>query len=137
MTGYSTNFTGQFDLDKPLNAEQITYLKAFSQTRRMKRDAEKARLLCDPVREAVGLPIGKYGEFFVGHWVPTNDGLHIGWDGGEKFYEYVAWLEYLDDRFLKPWGITISGTVGWQGEDSGDRGRIVVKGGKISGTWIE
>jgi hypothetical protein len=32
----------------------------------MKRDAEKASKLADPVREAVGLPIGTEGEYFVG-----------------------------------------------------------------------
>ena len=64
------------------------------------------------------------------HWVPHYDeceGTHaIIWDGGEKFYDYIEWLEYLIENFLEPWGITINGTVRWYGEDRGDEGKIIV-----------
>ena len=63
--GYHTDFTGQFELDKPLTPEHLTYLKAFSETRRMHRDAEKTALRSDPIREAVGLPVGEHGAYFV------------------------------------------------------------------------
>lgn len=64
--GYTTDFTGQFTLDKPLTSAHAAYLKQFSETRRMKRDEKVAATLSDPVREAVGLPVGAEGAYFVG-----------------------------------------------------------------------
>lgn len=64
--GYSTDFFGSFELDKQLTPEHAAYLQAFNNTRRMKRNAELTAARPDPIREAVGLPIGVDGEFFVG-----------------------------------------------------------------------
>jgi hypothetical protein len=64
--GYTTDFKGRFDLDKPLTPEHAAYLTKFSETRRMKRDAAKAEALPDPVRLAAELPIGDEGAYFVG-----------------------------------------------------------------------
>lgn len=49
------------------------------------------------------------------------------WDGGEKFNNYVEWLEYMIEHFFKPWGLKLNGEVEWFGEDLSDRGKIVVK----------
>jgi hypothetical protein len=65
------------------------------------------------------------------HWIPTDDGCAIYWDGGEKFYEYVAWIKYLIDKVLAPRGYTLDGEVDWEGEDSDDRGMIVVRKNKV------
>ena len=59
-------------------------------------------------------------------WTPSDDGYSIKWDGGEKFYHYVEWIEYLIEHFLKPWGYTLNGEVEWYGEDANDRGMIVI-----------
>ncbi len=59
-------------------------------------------------------------------WEPTEDGTALGWDGSEKFTNYVPWLEYLIRNFLKPWGYVLSGTSHWQGEHASDQGKIVV-----------
>ncbi len=64
------------------------------------------------------------------HWVPNEDGTQLQWDEGEKFYEYEAWLDYLIDHFLAPWGYTVSGQVEYQGEERDDRGLIVVEDNK-------
>lgn len=152
--GYHTDFYGEFNLDKPLTQAQKNYLNAFASTRRMARKQSIASKLDDPLRIAVQLPIGKEGGYFVGgkghagqdeddsiteynnpprgqpslwcQWVPSDDGTTIVWDGGEKFYEYTAWIEYLIEHFLKPWGYVLSGEVEWQGEERDDRGMIVV-----------
>lgn len=50
----------------------------------------------------------------------------IVWDEGEKFYNYVEWLEYLIKSFLIPWGYTLNGEVQWRGEDWSDNGTISV-----------
>lgn len=152
--GYSTEFYGQFDVTPALSEPQIAYLRAFNETRRMARNPTVAATLPDPKREAAGLPIGPQGGYFVGasgdfgqdsdasvldynqspkdqpglwcQWVPTDDGNHIEWDGGEKFYEYQKWLEYIISNFLKPWGCTLNGCVTWEGEDEDDQGALGV-----------
>lgn len=65
--GYTTDFDGRFNLDRPLTPEHAAYLRAFNETRRMKRDAKIAESFSDPVRTAVGLPIGDDGAYFVGN----------------------------------------------------------------------
>lgn len=152
--GYSTSFDGSFDVTPALTDAQIVYLRAFSETRRMSRDPAIAATFPDPKREAVGLPIGPQGAYFVGgkgdfgqdddasvinsnrepngqpglwcQWVPTDDGTGLEWDGGEKFYEYEAWLGYIVTHFLAPWGCTLNGCVEWEGEEEEDTGAIGV-----------
>jgi hypothetical protein len=53
--------------------------------------------------------------------------MGIEWDGGEKFYDYVEWLEYIINNFLAPKGYVLNGECPYQGEDSDDVGKIVVK----------
>ena len=64
--GYTTEFKGSLQFDKPLTPEQVEYIQAFNQTRRMKRDAQKAETLTDQLRHTVGLPIGEEGAYYVG-----------------------------------------------------------------------
>ena len=59
----------------------------------------------------------------------VNDALV--WDGGEKFYNYTEWIEYLIEHFLKPWGYVVNGEVAWRGESDDDRGTIYVKDNKV------
>jgi hypothetical protein len=157
--GYTTTFEGSFKLNKPLTTSQIAYLKRFAGTRRMKRNADMTRKRPDPARLRVKLPVGVEGEYFVGEggfagqqespdileyndppctqpglwckWEPTPDGKEIEWNGAEKFYDYIEWLEYIIDHFLKPWNRTLSGKVRWQGEDGSDRGVIKVTNNKV------
>ncbi len=153
--GYNTDFSGQFEINPPLDQNQIEYLEKFSDTRRMKRDASKAVLLQDDVREMVGLEVGEEGEYFVGgiglagqdednsileynapptsqpslwcDWTPTNEGSKLEWNGNEKFYNYVEWLEYIIQHFMKPWERTLNGSVDFRGDEFDDIGTIVVK----------
>ncbi len=144
--GYTTDFKGQFNLNKPLTPEDRTFLLNFSETRRMARNVEPK--------------YGVEGEFYVDgggsfgqerdasiidynrpprtqpglwcHWVPTENGNGLGWNGTEKFYYYVEWLEYIIKNFLAPKGYMLSGTVEFQGEDVVDHGWIVVKDNVVS-----
>ena len=159
--GYHTDFHGQFIVTPTLKPEHAAYIKAFAETRRMARNAEKVSLP-DPIREKAGLPLGDQAGYFVGgagfmgqdddgsvtnnneppvnqpslwcQWVPTEDGNYIEWDGGEKFYDYVKWIEYLVTHFLKPWGYTLNGEVKWRGEEFGDDGAIIIKDNKVKTT---
>lgn len=155
--GYTTNFEGTFRLDNRLFDTQVLYLLEFSGTRRMKRDVTLLQDIPDPAREAVGLPLGKDGCYFVNQkwskqsddsivdynrppsgqpglwcqWIPTSDGQGIQWDGQEKFYKYVEWLQYVVNHFLEPWGYLLNGEVNWQGESPGDTGQIIVENNRI------
>jgi len=163
--GYTTDFSGIFAVTPTLKPEHLAYLQKFNDTRRMKRDAKLAGERPDPLRTAAGLPIGEEGKFFVGadgfagqdrtaevlnynsppagqpglwcQWRPTDDGNGIEWDGGEKFYHYTEWLSYLIDTFLKPWGYTVNGEVQWAGEDSSDRGVLIVKDNRVGEAGYE
>lgn len=70
--GYTTEFVDHFQLDKPLTPEHKAYLHRFADIRHVQRDPEKlqqlldAGELSDSVREAVGLPVGPEGCFYVG-----------------------------------------------------------------------
>ena len=63
-------------------------------------------------------------------WVINNNN-ELEWDGGEKFYSYIEWLNYLIKNFFKPWGVLLNGEIEWVGEDSSDRGKIVVTDNKV------
>lgn len=139
--GYTTDFEGQFDIDKPLDDETYDFLVKLNNTRRMAR--------------RLGPEYGVEGEFYVDgggdfgqgpessiidynkpprtqpglwcKWIPTEDRKGIEWDGAEKFYDYVEWLEYIIASILKPRGYIVNGEVTWQGEANSDMGKIVVK----------
>ena len=150
--GYTTDFSGEFKLDKPLTDEQANYINRFADTRRMKRDVEKLKELFNGA-DGLNGDYGTEGEFFVGgagfagqshddsiidynHPPSTQPGLWcqwnvedndtIIWDGTEKFYNYVEWIQYYITNFFEPWGYKLSGEVQWQGEDSEDIGKIVI-----------
>ena len=152
--GYTTTFVGSFSLDKTLHPVHLAYLKRFSETRRVKRNADKASKLPDDVRISAELPIGPEGAYFVGsenqfgddnddsivdhnsppkeqpclwcQWIPSEDGNSIVWNGGEKFYDYEDWIEYICSNFLQRWGYTLNGRVEWQGECEDDKGVLTI-----------
>jgi hypothetical protein len=156
--GYTTDFFGRFELDRPLEPHHEKFLRKFNETRRMKRDVNM--LPKDGTNSEVGLPLGQDGEYYVDgggfagqdqednildyngepgsqpglwcKWVPSEDSHGIEWDGSEKFYEYEAWLEYIISHFLKPWGYVLNGEVTWEGEDRGDIGKLVVENNVVS-----
>ena len=154
--GYSTDFEGSFALDRPLAPEHAAFLRAFADTRRMKRDGDKTPP--DPIRDAAGLPpnpdyfVSGGGSFGQEHdasildyngaptaqpglwckWAPDEEATAIEWTGAEKFYEYEAWLVYLVEHFLGPWGYKLTGTVTWEGEDQGDVGRLVMRNNALT-----
>lgn len=155
--GYETIFDGSFSLNKRLTKARAAYLKKFSDSRRVKRDEMITSYLPDPIREAVKLPIGFEGEYYVNgginaddvtgvidgnkppdtqpslycDWVPSKDRLHIVHNGSEKFYNYIEWIEYIVNNFLGPWGYKVNGSVNWRGEEPGDEGTIFVYNNEV------
>lgn len=155
--GYTTQFEGTFNVSPRLLDIHVLYLLEFSKIRHVKRDISSLRSIPDPGRESVDLPLGTEGEYFIHaahpqaeasilddnrppttqtslwcQWIPTIDGGGIQWDGREKFYRSVEWLQYLIDHFLDRWNYQLNGTVTWQGETVADRGAIVVVNNRIT-----
>lgn len=140
--GYTTEFEGRIELDKPLTEELFTFLIKFNHTRRMKRNPEKLKEM------GFTGDYGVEGEFFVDgdepfgqgpddsildynqpprtqpglwcQWVPTEDRNGIEWDGNEKFYHAGEWMLYLIDHILKPAGYVANGVIHAQGEFDDD-----------------
>ena len=59
-------------------------------------------------------------------WISNELGTEIEWDGNEKFYNYVEWLQYIIN-WLTPRGYVLNGEVQWRGEDFNDIGTIIVE----------
>lgn len=143
--GYTTTFQNEFHLNRPLDDVTFNFLKKLSKTRRMAR--------------SVDAKYGVEGEFYVDgddsgfchstvidhnrepktqpsfwcQWIPTEDRLHIKWDGNEKFYGYIEWIEYLISKVLAPRGYVVNGDVAWRGEDFDDTGVIEVNDNMVNG----
>lgn len=77
--GYTTDFEGKCNITPTMKPEHVAYINLFSTTRRMERDAKLTAKRPDPVREAVGLPVGEYGGYFVGEtgFMGQDDGPDI------------------------------------------------------------
>ena len=191
--GYTTDFGGSFEFNRPLTTTEQDFIKKFNDTRRMKRDVsklekmyggkhgspivvtytpemkERIKFLEDEGFQVVLTPIkdkrtmeeiyGVDGEYFVGasghggqdhdttivnynqppsgqpglwcQWTTNSRGTRLEWDGGEKFYSYVEWLEYLIEHFFSKWGVLLNGEVTWDGEDRNDKGKIIVKDNEV------
>lgn len=144
--GYSTDFYGNFTVDRKVDDETLAILVGLSATRRMKRKVDpKYGLEGEFYFEGGGL-LGQDRDDTVinynsppknqpGLWcqwaINEDDRQTIEWDGGEKFYHYIEWIEYVLDKVLLPRGYKLTGSVTWQGEDPGDRGQIVADGNRI------
>ena len=144
--GYTTYFSGQVTLDKPLTTELYDYLMKFYKIRHMKRDVEKIKEM------GYEGDYGVEGEFFVEgenynymdnsiidyntppttqpglwcQWIPTKDRMAIEWDEGEKFYCADEWMDYLLNKILAPHGYIANGKIYATGESSDDHWMISV-----------
>lgn len=107
--GYTTSFDGSFKISPALTDAHSRYLQKFS------RDHD------DRVGD------GTNGECPGGYcqWIP-KESTELVWDGGEKFYDYVEWLQYLILDFFTPNGYVLNGSVTWSGESGDDFGVIRV-----------
>lgn len=137
--GYTTDFSGAFDVQPPMKPQIVEFINSLNETRRMARRQPDS--------------FGIQGEFYVdgegffgqgstediinnnrppstqpGLWCQwsATDEETIEWDEGEKFYYYTEWLVYLIEKVLKPNGYTVNGEVLWSGEETGDTGKIIV-----------
>ena len=148
--GYTTTFSGEVTLNKPLTEELYFYLINFSRTRHMKRDVEMLK------EAGFTEDYGVEGEFFVENtdyyskiigkdetiidintppstqpglwcqWIPNHNRVTIEWDGGEKFYHAAEWMDYLITKILVPQVYIANGKIYAYGEDSDDHWMLSV-----------
>ena len=102
--GYTTRFTGSVKLSRPLT---------FAEAKQLLEANEDPDVID-------GLRPGSYMQ-----WVPTETLDQIVWDGGEKFYYYAEWLQWLCS-LLATWQVEADGAVKWFGEKAGDVGELIV-----------
>lgn len=102
--GYTTKFKGTLTITPLPSGEIVECVNKISKTR---HDAPK----------------------YPGIWCQwiVNENGKLEWNGGEKFYNYVEWLQYLVDNIFIPSGYVISGRVRYIGERFDDVGVIYVK----------
>lgn len=144
--GYTTEFKGKFSLNKKLDKETHDFLVGLATTRRMARKLpEKYGIEGEFYVDGKGFSFQEHDDSIINYnqppksqpslwcqWIPTSDGLAIEWDGNEKFYSYVEWIEYIIKKILSPRGYALTGKVTWQGEEQPDRGIIEVKNNEIT-----
>lgn len=118
--GYTTSFEGKVDFSRPLAVPEFNQLK-----------------------ELANYDQALYNKYSPEHpdsynqWEPSEDGMSLRWNGGEKFYDYVDWLEWLVKNYFKPRSIELNGTFRYQGEEIGDVGRIEVKDSSVKLVRLE
>lgn len=111
--GYTTDFLGHIDINPALNQAEIAYLQAFGRSRRYDRPGGPYEVPANPYAEAQqgrdsSVPVETYNRVAPGQpqlwcqWTPCWDGCCLTFDGFEKFYRPVQWMEYLIGHFLKP-----------------------------------
>lgn len=160
--GYNTDFWGSLKFNKPVEDWLVDYIDNFSGTRRMRRDPKKIeKVFPDWKSKCFNGDLGVDGGYFIGgvgfygqdcdesvlsvntppvgqpglwcQWIIENG--ELVWDGGEKFYNYVEWLEYLIKHFFAPLGYVLNGVIGFQGESYDDRGNIEVTDNRVFIDW--
>lgn len=158
--GYTTYFTGEFTINKPVDKDTFKLLDGITNTRRMKRDPKKLAKRLGITEKKCKELYGEECEFWIGdtqhfgqedtaditdynkppksqpglwcQWQIKKDRQTIIWNDAEKFYNYIEWIEYLINKILKPKGYVVNGIVFWRGEESEDMGEIHVKDNAVS-----
>lgn len=69
-----------------------------------------------------------------GYWCDwcINDSGNVAWNEGEKFYDYIEWLQFLINNFFEPAGYKLNGEIFWEGEEREDNGVIAVENNCVS-----
>lgn len=116
--GYTTKFKGEFEISDVPSAEVIIRLRELEGC-----DGREDKMLGQP---------DSYNQ-----WILTKDCRHIKWDGGEKFYNYVEWLQFLISAVLTPAKLTLSGSVQYSGEETDDVGVLAIVDGKVVKKQLE
>ena len=117
--GYTTDFDGQFEFNRQLTKKELQTMETLYDTRHEDGYREKPSIWLQwMVEEYQCISTGKKTHYLI-------------WDGNEKFYNYIEWLEYLIKYFFKPNNLSITGRVRWRGEEFDDMGTISVEDNEV------
>lgn len=116
--GYTTNFNGELQLNRPLTHQEWLELKQLA-------NYEKA------VYEAYTETPDTIPDSYL-QWEPNESGTAIVWNGEEKFYDYIHWLRWLIKHYMKPHDLVLNGILHWQGEDMKDRGVLMAQDNRVT-----
>jgi len=81
--------------------------------------------------DKIGQP-GLWCQWVIEEDIKDLGNQYLQWDGNEKFYNYIEWLEYLIKHFFEKWDVLLNGEIIWEGEDSSDLGKIIVKNNVVT-----
>lgn len=150
--GYTTEFTGEVRVEPPLNHNEIGFLEDFIRTRHMNR--VKGPLYApggfDGTNDLDVIDMNNPGPTQPGlwcKWESADYGHVIRWDGREKFYDSVEWMQYLIDNLFSEkareyvevhhsgdkrldaftFNHVFNGILEAQGEDEDDKWLLIVK----------
>jgi len=137
---------GALSLSRPLTDDEFYFLSALALNKRMRRHRSMLgfmideKMLTDPFRNEVGLPLGMDGYWFVGNegenmdesdpsvfnkeqpprgmpgcwcsWQPASDNRSMLILSGKKPHHALRWASFLLTRlFIKHWDMTMSGII--------------------------
>ena len=109
--GYTTDFNGFLEFNRKLTQEE---LETYDKFKEQKHE--------DSYKPSIWLQ----WEVSVGTSVD-----YLEWDGVEKFYNHIEWLEYIIKYIFKVWGLVLNGKIRWIGEELCDMGIIEVKDNQV------
>lgn len=107
--GYTTTFEGSIKVKPPFDKELADKINAYCRE--------------DHTNQYPGRWCG---------WETDGEGIH--WNGGEKFYNSLQWMEHLIQTYVKPTGRTADGTIECHGEENTDIWRIEVRENTVTRT---
>jgi hypothetical protein len=108
--GYNTDFFGEFEIRPPLDLKHKNMLDDITSRENVYDNKQKCY--------KDGAP-GSHCD-----WAVSREGNYLTWNGSEKFYDYVEWLNYLCKKVINPAGSFLVGSVSFQGEERDDTGVI-------------
>jgi hypothetical protein len=120
--GYTTYFTGSFELSRKLTVTEQETIRAFYD------DYD------DLDENYPDLPKSP-GSSCV--WTVSDEGDAIEPLAEEKMYHWDDWIRYICEHVLEPAGVKANGRSVWHGEDVGDSGVIFVKDNRVRLVNIE
>ena len=156
--GYDTYFNGEFELDKLLSDDQREFLDMWLNGDHVARDpallkkadCSKRNLECLNLLDRLGMELGEECVNYVGqfndgttlsHDVAALPGRHCVWEISRRGAtissergtneDYVAWLRYIIEHFLIPWGYVLNGECYWDGDQNDDKGEIEIENNVI------
>lgn len=158
--GYTTDFYRHINIVPAPTEEFKAYINKFASVRHMVRDVDVLKQEYPNYQnQCFNSDLGVEGQYFIGgtdyddasildvnrspdgvpglwcQWIINNDNQLI-WDGGEKFYNYVEWLEYLIANFFEPKGYQLNGEIYWRGEEFSDSGVITVNNNDVTVSYL-